>query len=495
MGGVEEIYRNIDANLDDHLRRVRDFLRQPSISQTGEGVRECAELLARHLRELGCSSVRLVDEDYISPIVYARYDAGADRTLIIYMMYDVQPVEPHLWSVPPFEAAVVEMPPFRRVIMARGATNTKGPLMAFINACRSIIEVAGELPVNLIFVAEGEEERTSVSLREKFVPKYADELREADGVFFPMLGQDRNGLAHVRGGSEGIVYLELETSGAGWGRGPQEFGIHGGMMRIVDNPAWRHIKMLSTLVEDAGGARIAIEGWYDDVEPPSERDLELIREAAKYYDPENIKKIYRVARFIGDVEDPEKLLEMMLFGTSFCIDGIWAGWTGEGTKTLLPHKATSKHNIRFVPNQRMDDLLQKLRRHLDRHGFRDVEIRVLGGYTWARADYDSDVARALAGTYDYFGVKYVLYPPVSSGCFMPAWPACAFAREPLSLPVAVGGLGHGGRAHSPDEYMVLDPVEAKHGTVHGLSGCEKSFVKVLYEFAGMRGSERRGRGT
>jgi len=484
MSELEQIYLHIDSHIDEHVQKLQEFLRQPSISQTGEGVRECAELLRSYLLNLECQSAELVDDNYISPIVFGKYDAGAKKTLIVYMMYDVQPTEDIAqWSVPPFEARLVEKAPFRKVVMARGAINTKGPLRTFLNSIESIKAVTGKLPVNLIFVAEGEEEKLSVSLRNKFIHSHKDELKRAQAVLFPSAGQDQNGLARVRGGSEGILYFELECSGKRWGRGPTEFGVHGIMKRILDSPAWRMIKALSSLVSEDGNT-VKVKGWYDKVVKPSKEDLKLVKEAAKYFDIELMKKSLRVKKFMNDVKDPVELVKMSLFNTTFNLDGIWGGWTGPGSKTLLPHMVTSKHNIRFVPNQEMEDLVKKIRRHLDQKGYRDIEMRVLGGYSWANADYKTHIAQAVIRTYKKFKVKYVLYPPVvSDNEFAPAWPACAFSKPPLNLPIAVGGLGHGDRAHSPDEYYVIEGAKGKHGEVYGLAGAEKSYATILYDFA------------
>jgi acetylornithine deacetylase/succinyl-diaminopimelate desuccinylase-like protein len=483
LSELQEMYDFIDKNLDKHISKIQEFVRQRSVSPTGEGIHDCASLLKRYFVDLGCHEARIVDDDYISPIVYAKYDAKAEKTLLIYMMYDTMPAdEAEGWQVPPFEGKIVEWPPFKKVMMARGVYNTKGPLMAFINVCETIKTVAGELPVNLIFVAEGEEERGSVSLREKFVPTYAEELKQADAAFFPSMQQDATALTPVKGGSEGLIYFELETSGAKWGRGPQEFGIHGSQKLTVDSPAWRHIKMLSTLVADDGN-RVLVDGWYDNVSPPGKEDLNLIKEAAKYYDLDAVRQERKVKVFVDGINDAEEYLKHHLFGTCLNLDGIWGGYIGAGPKTLLPHKVTSKHEVRLTARQEVDELVGKIRQHLDTHGYEDVEMRVLQGYSWARANYNSEIARAVIDTYKEFNVRYVLFPPVTGGEFSPAWPACAFSRPPLSLPLTLGGLGHGQRAHAPNEFMVLEGADGKYGRVHGLAECEKSYVSILHRYA------------
>jgi acetylornithine deacetylase/succinyl-diaminopimelate desuccinylase-like protein len=492
MSEKQQVYEYIDSNLEDHTAKIQEFVRQRSISQTGEGVEECAALLRKYLLDFGCQTVEIVnDGTYISPVVFGKYDVGAPKTLIVYMMYDVQPAEDvELWSVPPFEARIVERAPFKKVIMARGAYNSKGPLIAFLNSVESIKVVAAKLPVNLIFVAEGEEERLSVSLREKFVPSHVNELKKAQAVLFPSAEQDMNGLVDVQGGSEGLIYIELECSGKRWGRGPTEFGIHGAMKRLVDSPAWRMIKALGTLVDDNGN-RVNVDGWYENVKKPSKEDLKIIKEAAKYYDPELEKKTLKIKRFMNDEKDPNKLMTMMLFNTTLNLDGIWGGYIGPGCKAFLPHKVTSKHNIRFVPNQEMRELVGKIRKHLDKRGYKDIEMRVLGGFSWSKANFKSALTRAVTKTYDEFHAKYIFYPPVAStGKFSPAWPACAFSRAPLKLPIIVAGLGHGARAHSPDEFYVIEGTTGRHGEVYGLAGAEKSYVSTIYNYAASTGRLR-----
>jgi acetylornithine deacetylase/succinyl-diaminopimelate desuccinylase-like protein len=491
LNSLEKVYRKIDENINAHIKRLQEFVRQRSISPTGEGVEKCARLLKDYFKELGCKEARLVPQKK-SPVVYAEYDAGAEKTVIIYMMYDVQPAEDvELWKVPPFEGRVVEMAPFKKVLMARGATNSKGPLVAFINAMEAVRD-ADELPANLIFVAEGEEEEGSISMP-KFVQEYSGKLKKADTVFFPASCQDENGLAEPALGSEGIIYIELETSGKHWGRGPTEFGVHGALKLIIDSPAWRHIKMLSSLVSEDGN-KINVKGWYDDIKVPTRQDLKLLKKgyrkstpAVKVFDPDLIKKQLKIKTFIDDVTDKEEVIKRLYFGTSFNLDGIWGGWIGPGSKTFVPHKITSKHNIRFVPNQRQRDLFRRIRAHLNEKGYNDVKIRDMGSYPWALVSHKSAIAEATYSMFEQFKVKYAIYPPVASTQrFSPAWPAYVFAGEPLNLPIIGAALGHGGRAHSPNEYYVIEGVNGRHGRVYGLAGAEKSMATILYNYAGKK---------
>lgn len=486
---LERIYKHIDENLDEHVAAIQEFVRQPSISHTGEGIRECAKLVEGYFKNLGCQETRIEEPGITKwglegdPIVVGKYDAGAEKTLIFYIMYDTMPVyhgELELWSVPPWEARLVEMSPFPKVVMGRGATNTKGPAMAFLKACESIRDVAGELPVNIFFIAEGDEERMDIGLH-KFMTEHADEFEEAEALFFNS-GQARNGVGSISGGSEGCLYFELVTSGEYWGRGPTKYSVHGGNKRWLDSPAWRHIKMLSTLITEDGNT-VLVDGWYDNMEPPSPEDDELLRELAGKTDLEAQKEALGAKVFMNDLTDPYEILKMRTYGTSLNLDGIWGGRildTGAGA--CLPYKITSKHNCRYVPNQNGEDLTNKLRKHLDEQGYEDVQIRVIGDVDWCKFKRDTEIVKAIVRMYEKFGVEYVNASPptVSLQGTGPYWPAYLFGKNPLNIPIARGGIGHGGRAHAIDEYYVIEGA----GKVHGLAGAEKANATVLYYYAG-----------
>ncbi len=247
--------------------------------------------------------------------------------------------------------------------------------------------------------------------------------------------------------------------------------------------------MLSSLVSKDGN-RVKVKGWYDDISFPTEEDLKLLRNgyrkstpAVEVFDPELIKMMLKIKVFMDDLTDKEEIIKRLIFGTSFNLDGIWGGWTGPGTKTFIPYKVTSKHNIRFVAKQDMDDLLRKIRTHLEEKGYKDVELRKLGGYPWACVDHKSDIAEAAYTMFEQFAVKYAIYPPVAFMLmFFPAWPADVFAGKPLQLPIVGAALGHGGRAHRPNEYFVIEGANARHGHIYGLAGVEKSMATILYNY-------------
>jgi acetylornithine deacetylase/succinyl-diaminopimelate desuccinylase-like protein len=482
---LKKIYTYIDEHTDEHVENLQRWIRQPSISNSGEGIPESAEMVKGFFEQLGCQESRVYDVGKTewgaqgNPVVYARCDEGAPRTLVIYWMYDTMPVtQPDVWIAPPFEARLVEQAPFKKVLIGRGAANSKGPQMVQLNAFTAIKAVTGKLPVNLIFVAEGDEERMSIGFRQ-FV-KTHPELFEGAEAMYRFGGQSAGGGGELSGGSEGCVYVELTTSGLKWGRGPTVSDIHGGNKRSVDSPAWRHMQMLKTLVSEDGN-RVLIPGFYENIEPLTPTESAKLEAGAKNIDLKVAASNLGVARFIAD--DPLAFLKMARYGTSMNLDGIWGGnmYAG-GAGAILPNKITSKHNFRYLPKQDGIDITEKLRAHLDKSGFADVEMRVIGDVPWAKMRYDTDVARALARTYDIFGIRYN-QPADEPSILGPYWPAYLFAGNgnPLDIPIVGGAAGHGGRSHAANEYFVIEGA----GRVYGMAGAVKSVATVLYNFAGL----------
>jgi len=356
------VYQYIDENQEEHLSALQRWLRQPSISAQNVGINEMAEMVRGDLAAIGFQETALVETDG-HPGVWGYFDAGAEKTLMVYMMYDVQPVNEADWRSPPFEAKLVDHE-LGTALMARGATNQKGPQRAFLNALESILAVEGKLPVNLMITAEGEEELGSPHYPQ-IVDAYADRLATAEGVIFPFNSQQADGSVNMILGVKGIVYFEAEAQGGDWG-GPAEAEIHGSYKAIVDSPVWRLVKALSTLVSEDGNT-ILVPGFYDGVRPPTEEEASLLSGIAASRDDAAQRKLFKVARWIDDIEGEEALKELT-YSPTLNIDGIYGGYTGVGVKTILPHKATAKMDSRLPYGLDPDEALAKIRAHLDEHG-------------------------------------------------------------------------------------------------------------------------------
>jgi acetylornithine deacetylase/succinyl-diaminopimelate desuccinylase-like protein len=468
---LEKIYHYIDTHKEQHFQNLKTLLKQPSVSPQNIGITECAELMAKFYETLHCESE--VFETEGNPVVFGKYDRGAEKTLMAYFMYDTQPYDEPGWTHPPMEAtlAPLELPSGPvTALFNRGAINTKGPTMTFLNAIESIQKTEGDLPFNLLLVAEGEEELGSPHLPD-FVKARKDELK-ADACIFPFFLQDTKGKVVLDLGVKGIIYFELECSGASWGRGPTEFGIHGSNKAWVDSPAWRLVDALSTLTED-GGNTVLVDHFYDDVAPPSPEDQLLIKNLVETFDPEPFKETMKVEKFIKDEKDPETLIKKLLYTSTLNIDGIWGGYTGEGSKTLLPHKATAKIDIRLVPTQERDKMVPLVRNHLDKKGYSDIKLRLLDvGYNWSKVPVTENVVQAMIATCRSFGYEPEVWPYLAGSA-----PFYLFS-DVLNIPYVMGALGHGARAHSPDEYIVYEG----NDKVQGLDGAQKSLVAFIEEW-------------
>ena len=504
---LQKVFTYIDANIDDHAENIQKWIQQPSISNSGEGIPESADMVKGFFEKLGCQSARVYDTgltEYGSqgnPVVYAKCDEGAPKTLAIYWQYDTMPVtQPDVWIAPPFEGKIVDGPTANvdgasRVIIGRGATNSKGPEMAVLNAISSIKAATGKLPVNLIFVAEGDEERMDIGLR-KFIGEHSDLFAEADALF-------------VGGPSEGCVYVELTTSGKSWGRGPVQSDVHGVMKRTTDSPAWRHIQMLASLTSKDGNTPL-IKGFFENMDPPTKEEVAQMQAQAARTDLKTMAKNAGVARFMSD--DPFQVLKDGRFGVSFNLDGGWGGnmYAG-GAGAILPNKFTTKHNFRYVPRMNGPDLIKKLRAQLDANGYPDVDVKLIGDVPWSRgSSSDTDISHAhqkagelmasiglggARGAAPVLPTSAKLTDPnalLSDTAADPAggyWPAYLFADGDagqkighVSIPMGGrggGGGGGGGRAHAANEFYTVESI----GKVGGLANAEKNAAAAIYQYA------------
>lgn len=468
-GDHAAVYAYIDQNLEGHLGKIQRWLRQPSVSAQNIGVRDMAELLRGDLEAIGFQETAIVETDG-HPGVWGFYDAGAERTLMLYMMYDVQPVNEEDWQSPPFEANVIDHA-LGKVIMARGATNQKGPERALLNAIESIIAVDGTLPVNLMVAAEGEEELGSPHYPQ-IIDQYEDRLKTADGVIFPFNSQSPEGDINLNLGVKGIVYFEAEATGGAWG-GPTAAEIHGSYKAIVDSPVWRLVKALSTLVSEDGNT-ILVPGYYDGVRPPTEEEASLIAALLAEHNDAQLKEIFKVERLI-DGMDGEETIRNLIYTPTLNIDGIYGGYTGEGVKTILPHKATAKMDSRLPLGLDPDEALAKIRTHLDGAGYEDIELRKLSGYPGSQTSVESSLVHAVIGVFNKYELTSTVNPRLAGSA-----PFYQFT-ERLGLPMVPTGLGFGTGAHAPNEIMLIEPAEGVNAA--GLAEVEKSYVDMLYALA------------
>lgn len=469
-GDHTAVYEYIDANLDEHIGNIQRWIRQPSVSAQNDGIQEMAGLLRDDLAALGFAEAELVPTDG-HPGVWGHYDAGAGKTLLLYMMYDVQPVDPEDWRSPPFAAELVDHE-LGTVLMGRGATNQKGPERAFLNAVQAILAVDGKLPVNLMVAAEGEEELGSPHYPQ-IIDKYAGRLQEADAAIFPFNSQRPDGVLSMLLGVKGIIYFELEARGGPQG-GPGAAEIHGSYKAAVDSPVWRLVQALASLTSDDGNT-ILVRNYYEGLRPMNDEEQRLMNGVLDNLDDEQLKKSLGVERWIDGMDGASAQLELLTMPT-LNIDGIWAGYTGEGTKTILPHMATAKVDSRLPPGIDPDEALGKIRAHLDANGFEDIAMRVLSAYPAAQTSVSAPMVQAAISVGNKYTESVTVTPRIAGSA-----PFYQFT-ERLGIPMVPYGIGFGTGAHAPNEIMLIYPAEASK--VAGLAEIEKSYVDFLYALAG-----------
>ena len=461
----------IAAKHDESVKRLQDWIALPSIAAESLNSQAGAERMAQLAREAGFQQVTIVPTDG-KPGVFATLDAGARTTVGLYFMYDVKQYDPAEWSSPPLEARLVDKPGFGKVIMGRGAVNQKGPESAFLAALHAIRGAGRKLPVNLVMVAEGEEEIGSPHIAQIVRrPEVLAAFQKCVGVFMPSAAQDPDGVVTVSLGAKGVVELELVSSGEKWGRGPAK-DVHSSLKAMVDSPAWHLIKALDTLVSDDGNT-ILVEN-YPKPRPLSDEERAMIATATARRSEANSKKSLSVQHWIDDLpwQQANERLESQ---PTINIQGLVGGYTGPGGKTILPHRAIAKIDMRLVPDMKKDDAVAALKAHLAKRGFGDIEVNVSGGYDPTSTSAQTALIQAQVSVLKRARIDPVLWPRTAG-----SYPGYVFTGEPLKLASGHFGLGHGSGAHAPDEYYVIESTNPK---MQGYDGAVLSFVQYLYELA------------
>ncbi len=469
--GSAAIQAEIVKRHDESVARLREWVRQPSIAAENRGMAEGCELMMRLARDAGFQQVVRVPTDG-QPGVFATLDAGAPRTVGLYFMYDVKQADPAEWSSPPWDAALVDKPGFGKVLVGRGAVNQKGPEAAFLAALHAIHGAGRKCPVNLVLVAEGEEEIGSPHFRQVVSrPEVRAALGRCTCVFMPASSQDPDGTVTVSLGAKGVVELELVASGERWGRGPRK-DVHSSNRARLDSPAFHLVQALATLVTAAGDP--AIDDFAAAARPASAAQRAMLDQAAARLSETTAKRLLSADHWSHDLAWRASL-ERFLFTPTVNIEGLVAGYTGPGGKTVLPHRAVAKLDLRLVPDMTFDGAVAALRAHLAKRGFADLEVNPSGGYDPTSTDAEAPVIRAAVAVYRRAHLDPILWPRNAG-----SYPGYVFTGEPLRLPAGHFGLGHGSGAHAPDEYVVI---ESANAAVAGWDAAVRSHVDFLHELA------------
>ena len=458
----------LEENLGSSIRRAQELIRHRSVTADREAVLECAEFLRNLLAKVGCKDARLVETEG-NPIVYGELPANSPYTLLIYMMYDTQPVDRGEWHFDPFGGEIAETERGDEIMYGRGAMNSKGPLIAFMDAVDAILKVEGKLPVNLKIVADGEEEIGSPSFPQ-FLKEYEEQLR-ADAC----LAVTPNAGNAIFLGFKGIMVLELECNTEKWGKGPLKGNVHSKFKPILDNPVWHLTKALSTLVADDEDT-ILVDGFNDYEYSPSPSEAGLVNTLSQTVPMTFFTRFGPLPNKLrrSNVRD---IIEKLLFKPSMNISSIKSGHSGEQISTIIPHVASCRIDIRFFGRDD-EQLLRKMKHHFKIKGYGDITVKKLASLPSYRVNLNEPITQALLKSYHEIGLHPQVWPNSGGGCVV------SVIGNRLKIPSIQGGRLSGGGDHGVDEYMLirLSSEMGRERDWAGLLECEKSYASILHNF-------------
>jgi len=427
--------KHVDSNLNDLILDLQTLIRQPSVSAKNEGIEECAKLVKKLLKKSGLKSEILRLKKGVAPIVYGEIKSKQNpaKTLMFYNHYDVQPAEPFdLWDDPPFSGTRKG-----NKIFGRGATDDKGELITRIKAVEAYLKTTGDVPCNIKFVIEGEEETGSAHI-EEYLKKYKKKF-SCDGVIWEFGYVDAKNRPIIGLGMKGLLFVELSIK-------ESIIDAHSSLAVLIKNPAWRLIEAIKTLRDSNG--KILVKDWYKEVTPFSKKDLELIRKEP--FDENVFKKEFGIKSFVGNKKGMDA--KKALVGGATCnIAGFVSGYTGDGAKTVLPGDALVKIDFRLVPKMVPKKQVMRLKRHLKSKGFSDVKIKVFHGEAAARTSSSEPfVAQVKAAADKSFGKSILNVSNAGTG---PMYPFVDILKVPC---ISIGSTYMFSRIHSPNEFARVD---------------------------------------
>lgn len=425
---------NVKKNRDTVLEDFRTFLRQPSVSAQGRGIRECSKLLEKFMTDAGIET-EVVELPVGHPVLLGKVPSKkSKRTLMFYGHYDVQPPEPlEEWKSEPFGAELKD-----GRIIARGASDSKNNVMALVKTVQAYKQTVGDTPVNLKFLFEGEEEISSPHL-----PQFVEENKSklsADAVVCYDGDIHESGSANIDLGLKGILYVELHCVGA-------KVDLHSSRAPLSPNPAWRIIWALNTIKGSDG--KIKVPGWYDRAHEPTRAEVQLLKKIP--FDERKEKSEMGLQVFLNNRKGLDAL-RAYLFEPTCTVSGFLSGYTAEGPKTVLPSKAMAKIDFRLVYDQNPEQLLRKLKLHLRKHGFSDIEVLKLGTLEPSKTPITAPIARAvISSAKKVFGREPIVYPNAAG-----SGPDYLFTKRLGLNSVWAGCASAFSNAHAPNEFELVD---------------------------------------
>ncbi|MEY8339290.1 M20/M25/M40 family metallo-hydrolase [Lachnospiraceae bacterium 62-35] len=433
---MEKVFAYIEGHKQEYLDELFEFLRCKSISTTNEGMEECAELLAGMMKKSGIQNVKIYPTNR-HPVVYGEIITDPSLPVqLVYGHYDVQPADmSEGWDSPPFEPVIRG-----DKIFCRGCSDNKAQLFAYLKGVEAYLAVHGSLPVNIKYMFEGEEEIGSENLG-AFMEEHA-EMLQCDAIIYSDGHRHESGRPILLLGHKGMVSLEMSITGA-------ERDTHSMRAPSIPNPIWRMVGLLNTLKGEDGFVKI--DGFYDNVRNPNELEIETAKKIP--CDDEEIKRDYGLKELVHNRTDNGYYYNIV-FEPTCNIAGIYGGYTGQGSKTVLPNKATVKIDMRLVPNQEPEEIKEKFVEHLRKRGYEDAEITFFHSSAPARTPIDDPYVKvACQAVEDGFGETPILSPSVGGG-----GPHYLFDRilkvPAIEIPLARADQNN----HAPNESMGLDGI-------------------------------------
>ena len=435
-GLVETLEKYVNDNKDTLIASLQDFLRIKSISAQNIGMEECAQFLKETMDNIGIETKMLRLEGAF-PAVYGEIiNPTAEKTLLIYGHYDVQPPEPlELWESDPFDPVIRD-----DVIYARGATDDKGNLWATIMAVKCLVDNDIELPINVKFFFEGEEEIGSPNM--KAYMEAHQELMSADYTILCDRGIHESGRPQMYLGNKGIMNVEVTIKGA-------KRDVHSGQAPFIPNAAWHLVWLLNKLKDE--NDKILIPGYYDRVAKPSEEDLELLKSVP--FDKEDYLKTYQIDDIIPKNEGVDALVSL-LFQPTATINGLISGYQGEGSKTIVPNEATAKLDFRFVNDQDPEECKALIEDFFRKNYDGDIEVRYDDRRSPSKVPPSAEIVKiSIDASKEVYGEDPVVWP------FLDGSGPLSLFEEILGAPPIIIGLGAPfayANTHAPNENISVD---------------------------------------
>ena len=425
----------VDKNIAKLISDLQKLIRQPSVSAKNQGIIECAKLVSQIMKKSGINSQILNLKKGVAPLVYGEVKSkqNPNKTLLFYNHYDVQPAEPFdLWDNPPFSGKKIG-----NKIFGRGSSDDKGELITRIKAVEAYLKTQGDVPCNIKFLVEGEEETGSANI-DGFLKKYKKKF-SCDGVIWEFGYVDSKNRPVVGLGMKGLLFVELIKE-------ESIIDAHSSLAVIIKNPAWRLIEAVNSLRDSSG--KILIKDWYKEVKPFSKKDLILLKKEP--ISEESFKKEFGIREFVGKKKGIE--LKKALAGNPTCnIAGFVSGYTGEGAKTVLPSRALVKIDFRLVPNMNPKKQVARLRKHLKTKGFSDIKIKVYHGEAAARTDPSIPFVKNVKESADeIFGKSVINVSNAGTG------PMHSFVKHLKAPCISIGSTYIFAKIHSPNEFTRID---------------------------------------